>query len=312
MIKSKDNTVNTGINNSSNSADSVKKNELYNSSFKYCEDIAKGHYENFPVASLLLPKDKRKYVYAIYAFARAADDFADEEGIEGGVPKRLALLDEWNGKLKDCYNGKAYDPIFIALGKTVEDCKIPIKPLEDLLSAFRQDVDKSRYSTFDEVLDYCTRSANPVGRLVLMIFGCHDEEFFKYSDKICTALQLTNFWQDIEVDLRKDRIYLPEEDIKQFGYSYKELELKQDNDNFRKLMKYEVSRTQEIFDEGKKLIEMTAGEENTEKLSKELKLTWLGGTTILRKIQEIDYSVLVQRPKISGFDKLKIFLSSRF
>ena len=290
----------------------VNKDELYNSSFKYCEDIAKGHYENFPVASLLLPKDKRKYVYAIYAFARAADDFADEEGIEGGAPKRVALLDEWNQKLKDCYNGKAYDPIFIALGKTVQDCRIPIKPLEDLLSAFKQDVVKSRYNTFDEVLDYCTRSANPVGRLVLMIFGCHDDEFFKYSDKICTALQLTNFWQDVEVDLRKDRIYLPEEDIKQFGYSYRQLEMKQDNENFRALMKYEAERTQAIFDEGKKLIEMTAGNADTMKLSKELKLTWLGGTTILAKLKEIDYNVLNQRPTISAFDKLRIFLGSRF
>lgn len=290
----------------------VNKDDLYNSSFKYCEDIAKGHYENFPVASLLLPKDKRKYVYAIYAFARAADDFADEEGIEGGIPKRLALLDEWNEKLKDCYKGKAYDPIFIALGKTAEDCRIPIKPLEDLLSAFRQDVVKSRYSSFDEVLDYCTRSANPVGRLVLMIFGCHDEEFFKYSDKICTALQLTNFWQDVEVDLRKDRIYLPEEDLNMFGYSYRELELKQDNNNFRYLMEFEVNKTQQIFDEGKKLIEMTSENENTKKLSKELKLTWLGGTTILKKIKDIKYNVLKQRPKISGSDKIKIFLSSRF
>jgi len=290
----------------------VNKDELYNSSFKYCEDIAKGHYENFPVASLLLPKDKRKYVYAIYAFARAADDFADEDNIEGGIPKRLALLDEWKEKLKDCYNGKAYDPIFIALGKTVDDCRIPIKPLEDLLNAFRQDVVKSRYGSFDELLDYCTRSANPVGRLVLMIFGCHDEEFFKYSDKICTALQLTNFWQDVAVDLRKNRVYLPEEDIKQFGYSYRELDLKQDNENFRELIKYEVERTQAIFNEGKQLLELTANNAETKRLSKELKLTWLGGTTILEKIKEINYNVLNQRPRISGFDKIKIFLSSRF
>ena len=290
----------------------VNKDELFNSSFKYCEDIAKSHYENFPVASLLLPKEKRKYVYAIYAFARAADDFADEEGIEGGSPKRLALLDEWNEKLKDCYNGKAYDPIFIALGKTVEDCRIPIKPLEDLLSAFRQDVVKSSYSTFDEVLDYCKRSADPVGRLVLMIFGCHDEEFFKYSDKICTALQLTNFWQDVEVDLRKDRIYLPEEDINKFGYSYRQLEMKQDNGYFRKLMEHEVEKTMALFDEGRKLIEMTEKNSETRRLSKELKLTWLGGTTILNKIREINYNVLNQRPRISGLDKIKIFLSSRF
>ncbi|MEO8512832.1 MAG: squalene synthase HpnC [Ignavibacteria bacterium] len=284
---------------------------LINSSFKYCEDIAKGHYENFPVASLLLPKDKRRYVYAIYAFARAADDFADEEGIEGGLPKRLALLDEWNEKLRDCYNGKSYDPIFIALSKTVQDNEIPIETLEDLLSAFRQDVEKNRYETHDEVLDYCKRSANPVGRLVLMIFGCHDEEFFKYSDKICTALQLTNFWQDVEVDLRKDRVYLPQEDLKKFGYTMLELEMKQSNSKFKELMKFEVERTEVLFNEGKKLLELTENDEKMKKLSKELKLTWLGGTTILKKIKDLDYNVLNKRPKISGFDKLKIYLSSR-
>ncbi len=289
------------------------RDTLIDSSFKYCEQIAKGHYENFPVASLLLPKEKRKYVYAIYAFARAADDFADEEGIEGGAAKRLALLDEWNGKLRDCYSGKAYDPIFIALAETVKDNRIPIEPLENLLNAFRQDVVKQKYQRFDELLEYCKNSANPVGRLVLMIFGCHDEEFFKYSDKICTALQLTNFWQDIEVDLRKERVYLPEEDITKFGYSYKELELKQESESFRSLVKFEVERTKKIFDEGRKLIDMTAAAgKELKKLSKELKLTWNGGTTILKKIEEINYNVLNQRPSISGFDKIKIFLGSRF
>jgi phytoene synthase len=288
------------------------RDTLIDSSFKYCEQIAKGHYENFPVASLLLPKEKRKYVYAIYAFARAADDFADEEGIEGGAPKRLALLDEWNGKLTDCYNGKAYDPIFIALAKTVEDNKIPIEPLENLLKAFRQDVEKQRYGTFAEVMNYCSKSADPVGRMILMIFGCHDEEFFKYSDKICSALQLTNFWQDIKVDLEKQRVYLPEEDMNKFGYTFAQLEMKQYNDNFRCLMEFEAARTGKMFDEGKKLIEMTSKEESLIKLSKELKLIWLGGTAILEKIKEIDYNVLSTRPKISSFDKLKILIGSRF
>jgi len=284
---------------------------LVNSSFKYCEEIAKKHYENFPVASLLLPKQKRKYVYAIYAFARAADDFADEPGIEGGKEKRLVLLDEWGAKLKDSYNGKMYDPIFIALNRTVNDCKLPVEPLENLLKAFKQDVVKSRYKTFDEVLDYCTNSANPVGSLVLMIFGSQDEEFFKYSDKICTALQLTNLWQDVAVDMAIDRVYLPEEDLNKFGYSYGELFEKKHNENFKKLMEYEVERTQKIFDEGKKLIEMTAEKKSLRELSKELKLTWLGGTKILNKIKEIDYNVFSKRPKISSTDKLKIFIKSR-
>jgi phytoene/squalene synthetase len=145
-----------------------------------------------------------------------------------------------------------------------------------------------------------------------MIFGCHDEEFFKYSDKICTALQLTNFWQDVEVDIRKDRVYLPQIDMDKYGYTRKELELKQFNDKFKELMKFEVERTEKLFDEGRKLLEMTANDENTKKLSKELKLTWLGGTTILNKIKELDYNVLTSRPKIKGFDKLKIFFGSRF
>jgi squalene synthase HpnC len=180
------------------------------------------------------------------------------------------------------------------------------------LKAFKQDVVKSRYDTFEEVLDYCKYSANPVGRLVLMIFGCHEDEFFKYSDNICTALQLVNFWQDVEVDLRKNRVYIPKEDMDRFKYSYNELSVKEYNQNFRNLLSFEVERTQKIFDDGKKLIEMTARDEKLKQLSKELKLTWLGGTGILNKIKETDYDVFNKRPEISSFDKLKIFIKSRF
>jgi squalene synthase HpnC len=288
------------------------KEILIESSFKYCEEITKNHYENFPVASLLVQKVKRKYIYAIYAFARAADDFADEPGIEGGKEKRIALIDEWNGKLKDSYNGKAYDPIFIALAKTVEDCKIPIEPLENLLKAFRQDVTKNRYESFDEVQNYCNNSANPVGRLVLMVFGANDNELFSYSDKICTALQLTNFWQDVGVDLKIDRVYFPKEDMAKFGYSFEELFALQFNNKFKELMKFEVDRTEQIFNEGKKLMDLVSKHETAKILRKELQLTWLGGMEILNKIKQIDYNVLSRRPKITLNDKLKIFLKSRF
>lgn len=281
---------------------------LIKSSFKYCEEITKNHYENFPVASLLLPKEKRKYIYSIYAFARAADDFADEPGILSGSDKRLALIDEWNGKLKDCYNGKTYDPIFIALGKTIEDCNIPIEPLDNLLKAFRQDVWKSRYANFDELLGYCKNSANPVGRLVLMIFNIRDEELYQYSDKICTALQLTNFWQDIAVDLDKDRVYLPEDDLNKYGYSYELLFNKTLNSNFRELMKFEVGRTREIFIEGRELIKAV----NDSKLKKELELTWHGGNAILDKIEKIEYNTLNVRPVVSRFEMLKLYLKTRF
>ena len=279
---------------------------LINSSFKYCEDLTKNHYENFPVASFLIPKDRRKYIYAIYAFARAADDFADEPGIEGGKEKRLALLDEWNGKLNDCYSGKAYDPIFIALGETVRDCNIPKELLENLLNAFGQDVKKSRYENFDEVLDYCKNSANPVGRLVLLVFDIHGDELFEKSDKICTALQLANFWQDVKIDLQKDRIYIPKDDMANFGVSVDDLVNKNDSKTFRDLIKYQAERTEKLFEEGKELLKMLEKESVSKRLILELKLTWLGGMEILNKIRTIDYDVLHIRPKLNLIDKLKL------
>lgn len=287
------------------------KQSLVKSSFKYCEGIAKKHYENFPVASLLIPRPKRNYIYSIYAFARAADDFADENYIEGGKEKRLALLDDWNKKLTDCFNDKCYDPIFIALNSTVNDCNIPIEPLDNLLKAFKQDVVKNRYENFEEVLSYCENSANPVGRLVLIIFGNKDEELFKYSDKICTALQLTNFWQDVKIDLQKDRIYLPQNDMKTYGYSEEDLNKNIFNDNFKHLMKFEVERTEKIFEEGKKLIELTGNNDSLRQLSSELKLTLLGGKEILNKIKENNYDVFNKRPKITAIHKLKLFTRSR-
>lgn len=280
---------------------------LADGSFKYCEEIAKKHYENFPVASLLLPKGKRKYIAAIYCFARAADDFADEPNIEGGNEKRLALLDEWEQKLKDCFNGKAYDPIFIALNKTIEDCKIPIEPLQNLLKAFRQDVIKNRYENFDEVLSYCENSANPVGRIVLMIFGSHDEKLFGYSDKICTGLQLTNFWQDVAVDLEKDKIYLPADEMKKYNYDENELRKKTYKKDFIELMKFQVERTRKIFDEGKELIAELKQNDTLKKLHKQIKLTWLGGMEILNKIEQVNYDVFNKRPSLSKTDFIKLF-----
>jgi squalene synthase HpnC len=283
---------------------------LIKSSFKYCEDLTKKHYENFPVASFLIPKDKRKYIYAVYAFARAADDFADEPGIEGGREKRLALIDEWNAKLNDCYSGKAYDPIFIALGETVKDCKIPKELLENLLNAFRQDIVKSRYKNFNEVLGYCKNSANPVGRLVLTVFDIQGDELFNNSDKICTALQLANFWQDVKVDLKKDRIYIPRDDMKKYGVNEDDLLNSKNSSAFRDLIKFQAERTEKLFEEGKELFELLKNESKSKRLILELKLTWLGGKEILNKIKAIDYDVLKTRPKLNLFDKLKLIMKT--
>jgi hydroxysqualene synthase len=276
-------------------------NSKVESSFKYCENIARGHYENFPVASRLIPEDKRKYVYSIYAFARQADDFADEEGI-GPDEQRLKFLDDWNVKLRNAYGGAPdnNEPVFIALAQTIKDCALPIEPLENLLKAFRQDVIRNRYDTFNEVLSYCENSANPVGRLVLTILEEKNESYFMYSDFLCTALQLTNFWQDVQIDSRKNRIYLPLEDLASFGYSIDDLINYRFNDNFKNLMEFEVERTEQLFESGKPLITLV-------KFSKELKLIFLGGMEILNKIRQNDYDIFRKRPVLNSLDKIKLF-----
>ncbi|MGA2668866.1 MAG: squalene synthase HpnC [Ignavibacteria bacterium] len=285
--------------------------DLIKSSFEYCENIARSHYENFPVASKIIPQNKRKYIYTIYAFARQADDYADEPGF-GNANERLQLIDEWNRKLEDCFNSKTDEPIFLALSETVKDCRIHIKPLENLLKAFRQDVLKNRYESFTEVLSYCENSANPVGHLVLMVFGCEDDALFSYSDKICTALQLTNFWQDIKIDLSKNRIYLPNEDMSEFEYSEKELFEHIYNENFIKLMRFEVEKTDKLFVEGEKLLGLINDHAVLRSLSGEIKLIINGGRLILKKIKAINYDVFNKRPVITGMDKIKLFAASRF
>ena len=173
---------------------------------------------------MLVPKPLRKHFYSIYAFARTADDFADEGYTENYTEQeRLELLEEWREMLRASDAGRATHPIFVALAETRSQFDLPITLFEDLLSAFKQDVTKRRYQSFDELLDYCRRSANPIGRLILLLFGYRDEQLHKWSDDICTALQLANHWQDVRIDLAKDRVYLPAEDLARFRVSYDDL-----------------------------------------------------------------------------------------
>lgn len=271
--------------------------------FAYCQRLTQAHYENFPVGSLLIPKRLRKHVYSIYAFARTADDFADEGYETSGLTEaqRLAALQDWQQKLEHCFAGKADHPIFIALAATVKELKLPIKLLSDLLSAFKQDVVKTRYASFEEVLDYCTRSANPVGRLILLLFGYQDERLHQLSDHICTALQLANFWQDVSVDIRKDRIYLPHEEMQQFGVTAEDLREARFNNQFAELLKFQVDRTWQLFHLGRELPEQVSG-----RLKYELRLTWFGGANILKQIEALGYNTLNQRPANSSFDKLRL------
>jgi squalene synthase HpnC len=262
--------------------------------FAHCEARVKAHYENFPVG-LFVPKDKRKYVHALYAFARAADDFADEK-IYDGV--RVQKLDEWEARLHRAYQGDADGPIFAALADTVQHLAIPKQLLLDLLSAFRQDVVKDRYETWDELLDYCRRSADPVGRLVLLVFGYEDAALLPLSDAICTALQLANHWQDVAVDLKKDRIYMPRALMLDHGVAEWDLNAGRVDDRYKGLMADLIARTRQLFDRGRPLCDRVNRD-----LSFEMRLTWLGGSGILDRIEAVGYDVFRRRPSWGLLDK---------
>jgi squalene synthase HpnC len=264
--------------------------------FEYCERMAKRHYENFPVASLFLPPEKRPHVAAIYAFARTADDFADEGNLQPF--ERLAKLDEWEQKLQGCYNGKAEHPVFVALSETIRQHGIPPGPLSALLEAFRMDVTKRRYADYGELLYYCARSANPVGQLVLYIFGAAGERTIPLSDNICTALQLANFWQDVSVDRSRGRIYVPLEDFDRLGYTEPEYGRGVADRRFADLMKYQIDRTRELFRAGEPLIQATGPD-----LELELTLTIRGGMAILDRVERAGAEVISRRPRLSLADK---------
>ena len=280
--------------------------------YSYCKKLTLSHYENFPVGSLLIPSNKRKYIYSIYAFARTADDIADSEIYS--KEEKLKLLDGYENELINIelkrpvsVNNETRN-IFAALSNTTEELKIPLSEFKDLLTAFRQDAVKQRYNDFDELLNYSVFSANPIGHLVLYVFGYDpgkDEKCFAYSDKICTALQLTNFWQDVSVDLKIGRIYIPERTMTEFNFNEKMLFDKTENDDFRKMMKHLTGRTKVLFEEGRKITDYVNG-----RLKYEHRATIAGGMEILSKIEKINYNVLSQRVAISNLDKLKILVKA--
>lgn len=266
--------------------------------YAHCAGIARRHYENFPVASLLVPARLRPHVCAVYAFARAADDFADESHYAG---RRLELLDGWQAALGACVNGTSGHPVFAALGHTIRAFDMPLAPFSDLLSAFRQDVSVTRYADFARLLDYCRRSADPVGRIVLWLFGYRDAGRQGWSDAICTALQLANFWQDVAVDGRKGRIYLPQDDMARFGVSEAEVLAGRAGDGFRRLLAFQVARTREWFQRGRPLCGAVDG-----RLRMELRVTWLGGMAILDAIEAAGFDTLSTRPAHRAADRLML------
>lgn len=271
--------------------------------FRQCERMAQEHYENFPVASLLLPAERRRYVAAVYAFARTADDFADEG--ERSNLERLRLLDDYEHQLAEAYAGRPEGSIFIAIAETASRTGVPQELLQRLLAAFRMDVTRHRYQTYAELLGYCENSANPVGRLVLHLFGETRSALQEFSDKICTGLQLANFWQDLSRDLARGRLYVPLEDLERFGYTEGDLAARRSDERFVKLMHFEVERTRALFHQGKGLLRAVH-----RPLRFEVNLTYRGGLQILKKIEQTGYDVLHRRPALSLWDKLAMLVRS--
>jgi squalene synthase HpnC len=267
--------------------------------YAHCRRIALGHYENFPVVSWLLPRELRPHIFAIYAYCRGVDDLGDEA--EGD---RLALLDEWEAELRRCYNGSPSDARFVALADTIRRFDIPLPPFLRLIEANRRDQRTDRYQTFDELLDYCSYSANPVGRLVLYVFGYRDEAHARLADNTCTALQLANFWQDVRRDLKMGRVYIPLEDMARFGYSGADLAARKVTPEFRRLMRFEVKRTREYFAHGLPLIDGVVG-----RLRLDLRMFTLSGLAVLDEIERQRYDVLTRRPRVS--DARKAWLLGR-
>jgi len=261
----------------------------------YCSRLARTHYENFTVASLLLPRRLLRHFQAIYAYCRWADDLADEVG---GENEALELLRWWRNELLRCYTGEPKHPVMIALKETIQRFRIPPEPFVRLLFAFEQDQIIKRYQTYEELLHYCQHSANPVGHLVLYLCESFNPERARLADRICTGLQLANFWQDVARDLDMGRVYLPAEDRHRFGYSDDDLRNRHYNQQFVDLMRFEVERTRALFHQGQPLLcEMPSA------LRVDIDLFIQGGLAILRKIEQTRYNVWANRPVLAKWEK---------
>ncbi len=268
---------------------------------QYCERLVRNHYENFPIASLLLPRDLRSHFYPVYAYCRWADDLGDETGDRA---RSLFLLDRWEEELRACYQGRVRHPVFVALRETVEQLEIPQQPFLDLIAAFRQDQTKTRYRNFQELLGYCRYSANPVGRLVLHLCGYRDPELQQLSDYTCTALQLANFWQDVARDFRIGRVYLPLDDMARHGYSEDDLAHFRYNGNFVSLLKELIERTRELFWKGLPLASRVGI-----RLAVDVELFSRAGMEILKLIERQNYNVLARRPELGQGEKTLLLAS---
>lgn len=268
--------------------------------------MAIDHYENFPVASLLLPKRFRRPVQLIYAFARSADDFADE----GDLPpaERLERLAEYGRELDAISSNRAPRlPLFVELAETIAAHRLPVPLFRDLLSAFAQDVTKQRYADFGEVMDYCRRSANPVGRLLLHLYDAVEPRNLSLSDGICSSLQLINFLQDVEIDYARHRIYIPQDEMRRFGVSESQIAARDAGGGWRAMMSFQIERARRMLQAGAPLARALPG-----RIGLELRMIVMGGESILRKLHRNGGDVFRHRPVLRSTDWFYMFCRSVF
>lgn len=268
----------------------------------YTRWLATHHYENFHVVSVLLPKRLHQDFYNVYAFCRWADDLGDEIG---NTAESLRLLGWWRTQLHAMCAGEAQHPVFVALAGTVREFSLPVQPFDDLIRAFEQDQTVTRYRNLEELFQYCRYSANPVGRLVLGLCGYHDAERQALSDATCTALQLANFWQDVTVDLEKDRVYLPLDLLEAHGYPLEALFARQFDQRFRGVMQEAVTVTRQLFLRGLPLADSV-----DRRLAIDLELFSRGGLRVLEKIEQQGCDVLSSRPAISKLERVGLLLGA--
>lgn len=271
-------------------------------SLAYTRWMATGHYENFHVVSFLLPKELHQDFYNVYSFCRWADDLGDEIG---DTRESLRLLAWWRGELERMYRGEASHPVFVALGPTVRKRNLPMEPFSNLITAFEHDQTVTRYANWDEVFAYCVNSANPVGRLVLGLGGYADAERYALSDATCTGLQLANFWQDVSVDLEKDRVYLPLDLLARHGVTVEEVYARRFTPNFANAMREACGVARELFHKGLALPPML-----DRRLALDVTLFSRGGLYILDKIEQNGFDVLTARPYITKGERVRLLLKT--
>jgi squalene synthase HpnC len=266
----------------------------------YCRHVATSHYENFTVASLLLPRSLRPHFHAVYAYCRWADDLADETG-----GRAAELLAWWRRELDAVYAGEPTHPVTVALRETVRTFAIPPDPFRNLLLAFEQDQRVNDYDTFADLHAYCRHSADPVGRLVLYLFESFDDRRAALSDEVCTGLQLANFWQDVGRDLDIGRVYLPAEDRRRFGYPDADLHARRFTPAFADLLRFQVARARDFFDRGDALSPLLPRRARTD-----VRLFSLGGRAILDAVERQGYDVFARRPTVSKWRKARLLLAA--